>query len=171
MTHRTAETASARKKQALLAGLIDVRARILNAAASLPAKSRSQIFLGTWNVRDLLAHLIGWDHTNLEAADEALQGRLPGFHQHADRDWRSYNATLVVRHGDQNFRRLLASARRSHRALLERVRALSTEEMWKDRGIRFRGWTVTIGGLLDAERRDEEKHWQQIVKFARSLPR
>jgi hypothetical protein len=42
--------------------------------------------------------------------------------------------------------------------------------MWKDRGIRFRGWKVNVGRLMEAERRDEEKHWRQIKEFAESLP-
>ncbi len=138
MSLRRAETSDGRKMRVVLAGLIDVRARILTAAASLPARSRSQAFLGVWNVRDLLAHLVGGDAANLEAVDEISKGRLPSFYRYADRDWQSYNATLVLRHRDQNFRRLLASTRRSHRALLERLKRLSPDEMWSDRGIRFR---------------------------------
>jgi hypothetical protein len=170
MIPQPAATSAERKAQALLAGLIDVRARILAATASLPANSRGQIFLGSWSVRDLVAHLIGWDHTNLKAVDEVLRGRLPGFYRYADRDWRSYNATLVLRYGDPTFRRLTASARQSHRALLKRLKALPAKEMWEDRGIRFRGWKVTIGRLMEVERQDEEEHWRQIVEFARSLP-
>jgi hypothetical protein len=30
---------------------------------------------------------------------------------------------------------------------------------------------VTIGRLMEVERRDEEEHWRQLVEFAKSLPR
>ena len=161
-------SASERKKRALITGLADVRERILAASTMLPRKSRGLVFLGSWTVRDLLAHLVGWDHTNLRSTEEVLRGRLPSFYRHADRDWQSYNATLVSRYGDPNFRKLTTMARRSHRALLERLEALPGEAMWKDRGIRFHGWSVTIGRLLEAELRDEEEHWRQIVEFAGS---
>ena len=52
------------KKDALIANLVEARKNILNAASALPARQRDEIFLGSWSVKDLLAHLIGWDYTN-----------------------------------------------------------------------------------------------------------
>jgi hypothetical protein len=52
------------KKDALVANLVEARKNILNTASALPAKQRDEIFLGSWSVKDLLAHLIGWDQTN-----------------------------------------------------------------------------------------------------------
>jgi hypothetical protein len=169
MIAQKTEASFERQKRALLTGLVDVRARILSTAAALPPRSRRQIFLGTWDVRDLLAHLVGWDYTNTRAAHELARGELPTFYRHADRDWRSYNAILVRRYGEHDFRRLTSRVRRSHRALLKLLEAIPAEEMWKDRGIRFRGWKVNVGRLMEAERRDEEKHWRQIKEFAESL--
>ena len=52
------------KKDALIANLVEARKNIQNVASALPAKQRDEISLGSWSVKDLLAHLIGWDHTN-----------------------------------------------------------------------------------------------------------
>jgi hypothetical protein len=156
-------------KRTLLAGLREVRQQILETAASLPASARRRPFLGAWSLRELLAHLEGWDHANARATEDLLHGRLPGFYRYADRDWRSYNATLVRRYGRKDHRSLVASVKRSHRGLLRLLEAVPAEEMWKDRGLRYRGWRVTIGRLMEAERRDEEQHWRQLVEFAESL--
>jgi hypothetical protein len=158
------------RKQALVAGLRDARRRILETAALLPAPARRRSFLGTWSLRELLAHLEGWDHTNARATEELLRGRLPGFYRYADHDWQSYNATLVRRYGRRNYRSLVASVKRSHRGLLRLLEAVPAEEMWKDRGIRYRGWRVTIGRLMEAECRDEEKHCRELLAFAESRP-
>lgn len=162
--------AAEERKVRLLAGLKDVRMRILETAAAIPRSARRRPFLGTWCVRELLAHLEGWDHTNARATVQLLRGQLPGFYRYADRDWRSYNATLVRRYGLGDHRSLMASVRRSHRALLQQLEAVPADELWKDREIRFRGWCVTIGRLLEAEQSDEEQHWRQLVEFQRSLP-
>jgi hypothetical protein len=49
--------------------------------------------------------------------------------------------------------------------MLETIRA---EEFERDRGLRFRGYRVTIASLLAAESGDEEKHASQIASFARA---
>lgn len=165
----TPVTAEERKRR-LLAELGEVRKRILDAASSLPRTARRVPYLGSWGVRELLAHLEGWDHTNARAAEELLHGRLPGFYRHADRDWRSYNSALVVRYGGKDYRSLVTSVRRSHRELLIQLREVTAEELWEDRGVRFRGWRVTIGRLMEAELKDEEEHLRQLVEFRGSLP-
>ena len=57
-------------KDELLFGLKAVRESILNEALALPAEARDRVFLGTWSVMDLLAHLAGWDFTNLQAVPD-----------------------------------------------------------------------------------------------------
>ena len=68
------------KKQQVIAGLVDARSKILASVAALPPAQQDVVFLGEWSVKDLLAHLIGWDFANLEATKEALAGKLPSFY-------------------------------------------------------------------------------------------
>jgi uncharacterized damage-inducible protein DinB len=49
------------KPDEIIASLVETRKELLAAASTLPAKDRDEIFLGVWSVKDLLAHLIGWD--------------------------------------------------------------------------------------------------------------
>ena len=73
------------RKDALIANLAEARKNILNAASALPAKQRDEIFLGSWSVKDLLAHLIGWDYTNIQAVEAILtEYHRKGTNDHAD---------------------------------------------------------------------------------------
>lgn len=53
----------------------------------------------------------------------------------------------------------------SHQQLLASLRAIPGEEFDRDRGIRFRGWKVTIARLLQAEAEDEVTHAAQVAAF------
>ncbi len=154
---------------ALFHALTDVRGRILADAGSLPTHARDRVFLGVWSAADLLAHLVGWDHANCEAAGEILAGRLPSFYTYHDRDWAGFNAMLVARYKRDDYEALLADAANSHADLIAAIARIPVEELDRDRGIRFRGWKVTIARLLQVEQRDEEEHWRQLRDFAASL--
>jgi len=153
------------KKEQIIAELIDARRQILEAAARLTADQQDRVFLGTWSVHDLLAHLVGWDLANLAAAGEVLAGQLPAFYAYHDRDWQTYNARLVALHKRAGWADMVALVEDSHRTLVERIQAIPAEELGRDRGVRFRGWKVTIARLLQAEAGDEKRHAAQIREF------
>jgi hypothetical protein len=153
------------KKDEVITGLIEARACILAAAALLPVEKRDQVFLGTWSVRDLLAHLVGWDFTNIEAGREILEGKLPSFYAHHDRDWRTYNAGLVERHKKDDWTSMVSAVEESHRKLIEFLKGATAEEFDRDRGLRVGRYKVTIARLMKAETTDERKHCEQIREF------
>ena len=100
---------------------------------------------------------------------EILAGELPGFYAHYDRDWATYNAKLVTEYGRENFEELVRLLSKTHGRLLAALEDLPAEELWKDRGIRAKGWKVTIGRLLEVERDDEEKHYLQLKEFVETV--
>lgn len=156
------------KKDEIVAALIQARRKILDVAYTLPPEKQDEVFLGVWSVKDLLAHLIGWDYTNIEATKSILAGELPEFYSHHDRDWRTYNASLVERHKKEDFAELLYAVEASQRALMGLLGTVPAEEFDKDRGIRSKRYKVTIARLLQAEADDEEEHHRQIKEFAES---
>ena len=95
-------TTAQEKKESIIAALIQARRNILDVAYALPLEKQDEVFLGVWSVADLLAHLIGWDYTNLDATKSILQGELPEFYSHRDRDWETYNALLIERHKEED---------------------------------------------------------------------
>ena len=153
------------KKDALIGNLVEARKNILNAASALPAKQRDEIFLGNWSVKDLLAHLIGWDYTNTLAVKAILTNKVPVFFSHYDKDWRTYNARLVTQYKLNNFRQLVRAVQKSHRDLITLLQSVPAAEFSKDRGLRSDGYKVTIARILQAELDDERVHHQQIVEF------
>jgi len=143
-------------KDALVGGLIEVRKGLLDAAKLLSPEQWDQVFLGEWTVKDLLAHLVGWDHTNREAVGEILAGEKPAFWQHHDREWRSYNARLVAEHRRDDFAEMLAAVEQSHSALIEYLQGVHADEYVKRKPIKT---------LLRAETSDEEEHRRQVEQF------
>ena len=153
------------RKAELIARLKDVRKRILTQASVLDPEKREEIYLGTWSVREMLAHLAGWDETNIKAADEILEEGLPSFYEFSGKNWASYNAMLVEEYSIDDYEELISLVQKTHTELVDKVEDISADEVWKDRGIRARGWKVTIGRLLEAELRDEEEHHSQLRAF------
>ena len=153
------------KKEQLLAKLEEIRASILAEASALSAEKQNKVFLGIWSIKDLLAHLAGWDYTNMEAASYVLAGKLPPFYAHHDRDWAKYNAMLVAKYKRDNIEELIGLVKDSQRELLEYIQTVPLSAFNKDFGVRFRGYKVTIQKLLEAEIKDEQVHCQQILDF------
>ena len=153
------------KKEQTISEMQRVRAELLTEVAALSRKERDTIFLGIWSVRDMLAHLAGWDYANLAAAKNILAGKLPAFYEHKDRDWQTFNAMLVKKYKSNNFRELRATVKRSQKKLVDFVQALPPEDFNRDFGVRYRGYKVTVQRLLEADIKDVRTHHQQVVDF------
>jgi hypothetical protein len=153
------------KKEQIISEMQRVRAELLTEAAALSRKERDMVFLGIWTVKDMLAHLAGWDYANLEAAKSVLASKLPAFYEHKDRDWQTFNAMLVKKYKSNNFRELRTTVKRSQKKLADFVQALSPEDFNKDFGVRYRGYKVTVQRLLEADIKDVRTHHQQVVDF------
>ncbi len=158
--------AQSRKGQ-LMADLEAVRRDILQAASALSVEQQDEVFLGTWSVKDLLAHLAGWDHANLEAAQAILAGRMPAFYAHHDRDWKTFNARLVVEYRRDDFAELVALVEDSHRQLSDFLQRIPAEDLVRDVGLRAGRYKVIIDRLLQVEVNDERKHCAQIQELSR----
>ena len=153
------------KKEQLLAELRETRSNILKEVSALSAKKQGLTFLGVWSVQDLLAHLAGWDYTNLDAIKAVLAGELPSFYEHHSSDWQTYNAMLVSKYKRDSFKELLALLENSQQELIEFLKSVVPESFGKDFGVRFRGYKVTIQRLLESEIKDEQVHCQQIKDY------
>ena len=153
-------------KRELISALLETRAAILHEASGLSPDAQNTVFLGVWSVVDLIAHLVGWNFTNLVAAKDIQAGKLPEFYAHYDKDWKTYNAQLVAKYKCDDFGELLALVKDSHHQLIEYLGTVPAEAFEKDFGVRSgRNYKVTIARLLQAEWKDEQKHLQQIRDF------
>ena len=153
------------KKEWIIGEMQRVRSELLAEVAVLSHRERDTVFLGIWSVRDLLAHLAGWDFANLDAAKSILAGRLPSFYEHHDRDWQTYNAMLVRKYRRNTFREICAVLKGSQKKLVDYLQTVPPEYFNRDFGVRFRGYRVTIRRLIQADIKDVQIHHQQIVDF------
>lgn len=153
------------RQDKILSSLVETRQNILAEISTLSKEERNQVFLGIWSVEDLLAHIIGWDYTNLEAIKSIQVGQIPAFYEHYDREWQTYNAMLVKKYKKNSSQELLTRVKVSHEKLIRFLQTIPPEHFNKDFGVRFRGYHVTIQRLLEAEIKDEQTHLQQIINF------
>lgn len=158
-------TSAEERKTAVIQEIIEARKSILELIRPLELSQWREIFLGEWSLIDLVAHLIGWDQTNLQAVQELRESRLPEFYSHIDRDWRSYNAVLVSRHRSEDVPALMNYAIDSHARLVEFIQTIDAPEFDHDWGVRYKGYRVTITRLLEAEAGDEKEHARQINTY------
>jgi hypothetical protein len=157
---------AAERKETLVQDLGEARRAVIELARSLPGDRQYQVFLGVWSPADLIAHLIGWDYTNMVAIAQIQSGELPAFYAHRDRDWKTYNAYLVERYSSDKFEELLHKAAISLQELIHLLEQLPGESYNKDHGVRVGSYKVTIERLMKAELKDEKLHLQQLTEFA-----
>ena len=69
---------------------------------------------------------------------------------------------MVAEYKREDFADLLASVEDSHQKLIGLLEAIPAEEFDRDRGVRFKGYKVTIARTLEAELEDEREHHRQI---------
>ena len=150
------------KMDKLIKDFIEIRKKIIDLVSSLSFEELDEVFLGSWSVKDILAHLIGWDHWNLKAVKEILRGKLPSFYFHYDSDWIAFNAGLVKKYKKENFEKLLSSLKESHRKLINFLQVIPVEEFNKERGLRWKRFKVTIASEIQPEINDEKIHYKQI---------
>ena len=109
----------------------------MSASAGWAKRPRRRVFLGTWSTIELLAHLAGWDWTNLAAMRGIRRRRLPGFLPLCRPRRTRCEARLVRRHGSRRY-----ASRRSieetHAALLEALERLPAGELSQDHDVRRR---------------------------------
>jgi hypothetical protein len=151
----------------LIDAFVATRASLLGVARSVPQSQRTQPFVGKWNLLDLLAHLVGWDYTNISAVDDLRAGRLPAFYTRFDVGWARENDLLVSRYGTADWDELLESLARSQKAVVAKLRSL-TEDDLSAPGPVWRTRPITIAGIVRSAIRDERQHLEQIREFAQA---
>ena len=145
------------EKDGVIGGLVGARTKILDAVRLLSPAQQDEVFLGEWSVKDLLAHLVGWDRTNREAVGEILAGKKPSFWVHYGRGWQSYNVRLVTEYRRDDLAEMIATVEQSHRELIDYLQSVPADEYLKRK---------PIGTLLRVEATDEEEHCQQVEQFS-----
>jgi hypothetical protein len=156
-------------KAEMINSLAGVRACLLATAASIPEGQRFTPFLGDWSLMELLAHIAGWDITNLQAVRDIQAGKMPQFYSQYDPEWQTYNAALADQYRKAEFSEQLELVKNTHKELLQYLQDLPEEEFERDHGLRNGRFEVTIARLLDSEIEDEQTHCMDLEDFRERL--
>ena len=87
------------------------------AIAGLDEKAMREVWLGTWSVRDIVAHITGWHAEMIPALERVGRGEPP-YADGAYDDYDGWNARFVAARRDRATADLLREADTSHRELL-----------------------------------------------------
>lgn len=153
------------RKAEMIEALVSARQSILSAVDLMTPEQYEQPCIGVWCVKDLLAHLIGWDETNLQAVQQILAGERPQFFQYYDKDWQSYNAALISQRRCDPIEALRLSADQSHHRLVTFLHSLTASQVLAGKSSPQNGRPVSIQMLLRAEAKDEQVHAGQVRAF------
>jgi uncharacterized protein (TIGR03083 family) len=144
------------------ASLAESRARFDAAIADLPSEALEETpAVGTWPVRNVVAHLIDWHTELLLAAEHGLGGAQPAGHPITDDD---YNAKSVARHSGEDWAQLAAS----FRATFDRAVAIardSTPEQLAAPATYPWGGDGTVEGMLVALVEHQDEHNAQLESW------
>jgi hypothetical protein len=152
-------------KEDILNELTAARQSILCEINKLSPAQVDEPCIGTWSVKDLIAHLVGWDFTNLQAVQEILAGKRPSFLQHYDRDWQTYNASLVAQYRRESIQEAMTEVEASHAELVGYLLSLPAGDLMDGKSPKELGRPVTIRNLLRSEAGDERKHAADLQAY------
>ena len=121
--------------------------------------------LGDWTPRDIVAHLIGWNHNILTGCQQIRAGVSPFYHKDALNDYRIINSVSISRHRSTDRAVLLKELADSRDGLVAYVKGLDELDWDKDYGPRhYRGGPATVGRSIESLAADYFNHMQEIQR-------
>jgi Mycothiol maleylpyruvate isomerase N-terminal domain len=115
-----------------------------------------------WTPRDVVAHLIGWNHYTKTGCEQIKQGMVPFYLADADDDFRHVNALSVQTYAWAEKHTLIEALLASFQELLRFLSTVSPEEWETDYGVRYQGEPVTIANTVGALSSDYLAHTKDI---------
>jgi len=103
-------------------------ARLRAAIDGLSEAQMSEVWLGTWGVREIMAHIAGWQVEMLPALERLARGEAPYVKGTYD-DFDHWNARFVAARQDVATGDVLREADRSHRDFVRAASRLSREDL------------------------------------------
>ncbi|MBI3070168.1 MAG: ClbS/DfsB family four-helix bundle protein [Candidatus Levybacteria bacterium] len=156
------------KKNRLIYLLQDSRNQIIGQIENLDESRWEEVFLGTWTLKDFVAHLIGWDIWGKKANKDILSGNLPKYFVYEDRDWEAMNAQFVKKYSKGSKKSLLHKVKKTHEEVIHDLKELPEEVILKDFNVRRKGYRWTIYDDTWTQIKDEYEYAQQISRWLKT---
>jgi len=125
-------TDEVKDKAALRAVTVQARAAL---DAELAGLSEEQMLeagvIDDWSVKDVLAHIAGWERMFIGWLDALMRGERPDRPANIDEAWvNETNARLYRENGEKTLADVLAESRAAHEAMLALIDRLTEEELF-----------------------------------------
>jgi hypothetical protein len=149
-------------KQELLSRAAEEYRAFYDALDGLNEDQLSEVWLGTWSVRDIVAHIVGWQRELGPALERLARGERPIPPGVSYEDVDGWNAKFAAAWRDARPADVLLELDRSHEAFLKAAAAvpedryqpdktayrmvdLNTAHHYRDHGSQIREWRATRG--------------------------
>ncbi len=148
-------------REALLKALDGLSKRELTQLDFYPPRTTNEV---GWTVKDLLAHLIGWDERALNFVPLLLQNYATEISVQID----EYNQQLVEIWRDKSLSEVITTVKNNHRRLVDMLNATTMTAI--DMRRECDGRIITIRNYFIDELRDhEEQHTAEIEQWRQNL--
>ncbi len=149
-------------KQTALKDVQDGFDGLLAAVSALDERAMGTVFYGEWSVKDILAHIAGWQHTMTGAMERMARGEKPTpegvDYTNAD----AWNAKFAGAMRPQNATTVVADLKQSFANYMRAAHAIPADRY---------GEGKTVNRLLDASGAGHyREHLPAIQKFVASMP-
>lgn len=119
-----------------------------------------------WAPRDVVAHLIGWNHLMIESSLSILAGNPPSYYADAPNDYSNINASFTTKYSSQSKQELLEELQSSIEQLVKFIDGLPDQELAADHGVRHHsGDPATIADVIEALAGDYQEHTREIEEW------
>lgn len=150
-------------KEELIRGFKTERDGLFESITGLEGEDMEEVIPG-WTLKDLLAHIVEWDWQGIKDVRDFLESGDVNFEHHLDND--SFNAKSIAKHRQAGFESLVDDLRRSTEATLDFLNSISEEELFRQRGLVFKGDEVDAVWFL-YEKGHDLVHAKQILDWRR----
>jgi hypothetical protein len=134
---------------------------LLAAVQGLDEGAMSRVFYGTWGVKDILAHIAGWQHTMTAAMERMARGEKPTPEGVDYSDSDAWNSRFAAAMHAQNATTVVADLQQSYANYLRAAKALPAD--------RF-GEGKTINRLLETSGYGHyREHLPAILEYRKQL--
>jgi hypothetical protein len=145
----------------LLHRLDETRATIENL---LPTLDRTQEIYPGWTIKEMLAHMTGWDDATIDSLRAHVVDRIPGVP--AIRSLDEYNAGTVLSREDLNYEQVLKEWRLTRQVLRTLIEQMPADKFLEPVIVPW-GSKSSVTSLVEMFRDHEEEHIRDILTWAR----
>ncbi len=142
------------------------RAKLLQAIEGLSQRELTQLpIYGDWTIKDVLAHVLGWDQRVLRTLPLMVQNRAS---EVPSVEVDEYNAESVAAWRERTLAEVLVEVESTHRQILDFISTLDHKEI--DTRRERHGQTITIRSyVIDVMTEHERQHAAEIEQWRRKL--